>query len=235
MPVGWYIIIGKNCTRRWMIMIKTVVFDIGRVLIGFEWFPYLHELYDGRYEDPDRLVEKVTEATFHSSRWSSLDRGLLDGERIMQQCVAAAPDIAVPIREAFENVGKCTERTDYAIPWIKELKDEGFQVLYLSNYSKYVSTRSSHALDFIPYMDGGVFSCDVNWIKPEREIFNILLKKYNLKAEECVFLDDNKNNIEAASAMGFNTIPFEYYQQAHGELMSLLDAFNRTNREQENR
>ena len=84
-------------------------------------------------------------------------------------------------------------------------------------------------------MDGGVFSCDVNWIKPEREIFNILLKKYNLKAEECVFLDDNKNNIEAASAMGFNTIPFEYYQQAHGELMSLLDAFNRTNREQENR
>ena len=44
------------------------------------------------------------------------------------------------------------------------------------------------------------------YFKPDPEIFNILLEKYDLKASECLFLDDRKDNVVAASNLGFKTI-----------------------------
>ena len=55
-------------------------------------------------------------------------------------------------------------------------------------------------------IDGGVFSYAVKKIKPDPEIFHILLEKYDLKASECLFLDDRKENVESASNLGFETI-----------------------------
>ena len=55
-------------------------------------------------------------------------------------------------------------------------------------------------------IDGGVFSYEVKKIKPDPEIFHILLKKYNLFASECLFLDDRKDNVVTASNLGFETI-----------------------------
>ncbi len=92
------------------------------------------------------------------------------------------------------------------VAYIKELKTLGYNVYILSNIpeddTKYL--RSCGVFDNI---DGGVFSYEYKKIKPDPEIFHILLKKYNLKASECLFLDDRKDNVvESASNMGFETI-----------------------------
>ena len=55
-------------------------------------------------------------------------------------------------------------------------------------------------------------------VKPDREIYECLLKTYDLKAEECVFLDDRKENVEAARNIGMAGILFENYEQAWAEL-----------------
>ena len=95
-------------------------------------------------------------------------------------------------------------------------------MLFLSNYSEHVRKRSTHTLDFLPYLDGGVFSYQVHRIKPEPEIYRILLEKYELKAEECVFVDDNGKNIQAARELGFRTVHFENYGKAREALEELL-------------
>ena len=59
-------------------------------------------------------------------------------------------------------------------------------------------------------------------IKPDPNIYRTLLDTYDLKEEECVFIDDRKENVEAAKKLGFHGIRFESYEQAAGDLEKLL-------------
>ena len=70
-------------------------------------------------------------------------------------------------------------------------------------------------------MDGVVFSCEVKEIKPEPEIYKLLLSRYGLKAEESVFLDDREENCEAARKLGIKAIQFHDLKQAAKELEKL--------------
>lgn len=74
---------------------------------------------------------------------------------------------------------------------------------------------------FWKYMDGAVFSCDVQQIKPEVDIYKTLLKRYSLKPEKSVFLDDRAVNCEGAGRAGIHTIQFENLKQAAKELEKL--------------
>ena len=60
--------------------------------------------------------------------------------------------------------------------------------------------------DFFKHLDGIVVSGDEKLIKPDPAIYNVLLNRYNIKAEESLFIDDNGDNIEAARKLGFHTI-----------------------------
>ena len=60
--------------------------------------------------------------------------------------------------------------------------------------------------DFFKLFDGKVISGHCKLLKPEYEIYNLLLNTYNLKAEESLFIDDTKENIEAANDLGIDTI-----------------------------
>ena len=51
--------------------------------------------------------------------------------------------------------------------------------------------------------DGGVASCEVHINKPDPRIYQALLDQYGLKASECVFIDDNLANVQAAFTLGF--------------------------------
>lgn len=198
-------------------MIKTVVFDIGCVLIGFPWDEYVATLFDSR------LVQKiVTDCAFRCPYWKEFDRGEMTFDEILDKMIEQSPRHEAQIREAVERVGECTTRMDYAIPWIDDLKERGYQVLYLSNYSDYVKSKSMHALDFIDHMDGGIYSYTVNSIKPEDKIFWELFKQYNLDPQECVFIDDIQENLDTAFKFGMTTILFENYLQASSDLEEVL-------------
>ena len=85
---------------------------------------------------------------------------------------------------------------------VRRLKSHGYCVYYLSNIPQDVLDllRDRGVLDGF---DGGVASCEVHINKPDPKIYKALLDKYSLKAEECVFIDDRLENVQAAFALGF--------------------------------
>ena len=108
------------------------------------------------------------------------------------------------------------------------LKEQGYKVFLLSNYGKtsFEAARDHGRLSFLPLVDGSVISYEVQIVKPEPGIYHALLEKYDLKAEECVFLDDRADNIEAARALGFLGIVVESYEQAKKELETICTEYN---------
>ncbi len=82
--------------------------------------------------------------------------------------------------------------------------------------------KNPDVLDFLPLLDGGVFSCDVRMIKPDREIYEALAEKYSLKPSECVFIDDLARNVQAGIDFGFRGIQFITFDQVQTDLNNLL-------------
>lgn len=198
-------------------MIKTVIFDIGNVLVKFAWKPYVKELFD------EETADHITEALWYDGYWNEFDRGVLTDTQIREKMVAYAPKYEKEIHYALDHAGKCLHKFDYAIPWIQEIKEKGYQVLFLSNYSKFLMKANPGVLDFLPFMDGGVFSCDVKLIKPDSAIYAKICEMYNLNPNECMFIDDYAANIEAANAFGIHGFLFEGYEKSYPILMEYLN------------
>ncbi|MGN1148539.1 MAG: HAD family hydrolase [Lachnospiraceae bacterium] len=197
-------------------MIRTIIFDIGNVLALFSW----QEHFASFGYDSDTL-KKLGKATALSPDWNEYDLGNLTNEEILERFIKNDPSIEKELRESLKNVHGILTRLDYAIPWIEELKGKGYQVLYLSNFSEIAFRDCAHAIDFIPHMDGGIFSCKVHLTKPDPAIYKLLLEQYHLVPEECVFLDDMERNVEAAKALGIHGIHFVSHTQAKKELEAL--------------
>jgi len=75
----------------------------------------------------------------------------------------------------------------------------------LSEWSRYL--REKHGLDGL--FDAVVVSGDVKIKKPEPEIFYILLRRLGQGASGCVYIDDRKNNLDAAGSLGFDTVLYD--------------------------
>lgn len=197
-------------------MITTIIFDIGNVLTDYTWREHIES--KGFHGD---MLERIADATVRSRQWNEYDLGILSDEEIMESFVRNDPEIEQEIRKAFEDKKKIVARRDYVIPWIRDLKRNKYQVLYLSNFSCRASVECADALDFIPYTDGGILSYREHVVKPMPEIYELLIDRYELVPEECVFLDDVEENLRAAEAFGIHTILFENREQARAELAKL--------------
>ena len=197
-------------------MIKNIIFDIGKVLLGFDWDEYANSIFD------PETADAVTKALWHTGYWSELDRGVLSEEEILQLFYDAAPEYKTEIDKAYNEVGLCVRRRDWAIPMVDSLRDRGYKVYYLSNLSEHIMDVGRHALDFTEHMDGGIFSCHVKSIKPDPAIYLKLIEKYDLIPGECLFIDDHEDNIAVGRALGMKGIIFENQQQLETDLEQAL-------------
>lgn len=196
--------------------IKNIIFDIGNVLLGFDYRSFFQSFgYD------EATVERLAKATAQSPDWNEFDRGVLSYEEVLQRFVANDPELEPVIFRTFENLNGILRRYEYAIPWIRELKDKGYKVYYLSNFFRKVEADCAETMDFMPYMDGGILSYREKVTKPEGAIYQLLLSRYGLKAEESVFLDDTEKNIVGARKEGIYGIVFQNKAQACEELRKL--------------
>jgi len=198
-------------------MIKNIIFDIGNVLAGFAWKEYY-----GKFGYEAEVFERLAKATTLSTAWAEFDRGVLSDEEVFQLFIANDPQIEPYIRETLTRVPGLVSTFDYAIPWVKELKEKGYKVYYLSNFPRTARSDCDDALGFVKYMDGGIFSFEVNLIKPDAAIYQALLEKYQLKAEECVFFDDVEKNVQSACEVGIHGVLFRSKEQA----MEVLECNN---------
>lgn len=193
--------------------ITTIIFDIGRVLNGYGWEKYLRSVVPEQ-----KAYESVERAVFLNPVWEEHDLGLLTEEEEIQDFVAAAPEYEKEIRAVYENLGECTWSLDYAVPWVRELKEKGYRVYALSNWPEHVYRQRGNKLDFLELMDGYCLSYQEHLNKPAPEAFQNLMDKYEIRAQEAVFIDDTVKNVEAARKLGMSGIVFTGYEEAREEL-----------------
>jgi putative hydrolase of the HAD superfamily len=197
-------------------MITTIIFDIGNVLADFAWKEHIESFgYD------EAMVERISAATVKTPIWNEFDRGEWSDEKIIDSFVAHDPEIEADIRRVLSDISTMVTHNDYAIPWIQDLKQKGYRCLYLSNFSRKAEVECAAALDFLPYLDGGILSYQDKVIKPMPEIYQLLIDRYDLIPEECVFMDDMLPNVEGAQKFGIHTIQFKNQTQAIDELRAL--------------
>ena len=195
---------------------ENIIFDVGQVLVKYDWETYLDS-----FGFPKEERDKIAEVVFQSNTWNERDRSSEIEQYYVDQMVKAAPEYEKDIREVMRRSDETIEKTDYAETWVKYLKNQGYHLYVLSNYGTYMLDRTKQDMSFLKYMDGVVFSCDVQQIKPEVDIYKTLLKRYSLKPEKSVFLDDRAVNCEGAGKAGIHTIQFENLKQAAKALEKL--------------
>ena len=198
-------------------MIKNIIFDVGKVLVEYDPDGMMKKLgFD------EETLQTVNQAVFQNELWNESDRGVLSPEELLEAFIANNPAYEKEIRQVIDAVGDTISLMPYTVEWVKGLKEKGYHLYILSNYAKYTYEKTSHKMEFLPYMDGVVFSYRCKLIKPEKEIYEYICKTYELKPEESVFLDDRKDNVEAARNMGMHGIVFENYAQGSETLEQLL-------------
>lgn len=197
-------------------MIENIIFDVGNVLVGFNWESYLKG-----FGFPEEEYEKIADATFRNQIWNERDRGLYDEEEYVRQFIAQAPEYAEDIREVVRRSPESIEKRDYTVPWVKYLKNQGYHLYILSNYSEFALKYNRPDMDFLKYMDGIIFSCEIKELKPEPGIYQTLLSRYHLDPSKSVFLDDRADNCQGARDIGIHAIQFHDLKQAASELEKL--------------
>lgn len=197
-------------------MITTIVLDIGQVLADFRWKDYLNECgYD------EETQQRISKASVLTNVWREQDRSAISDEELIKLCCEQDPSVTAEIKQLFTDITKLVRPYDYSADFVKQLKDNNYKVYLLSNYGKTSFEYAKEHFEFIKLVDGGVISYEVKYIKPEPEIYKALIEKYNINPEDAVFLDDVKENLEAAKAFGFHTILVREFKNALEELKIL--------------
>ena len=180
-------------------MYKNIIFDLGGVMVDFDPKTYLVDRFCNA-----EVEEQVSQLTFESEEWKLLDAGLITRSEANLRMLARAKEYG----RAFEVQGVLDDWLHILRPrrrmqeLVRRLKNHGYSVYYLSNIPEDVLAllKERGVLD---RFDGGVASCEVHINKPDPRIYQALLDKYGLKASECVFIDDNLANVQAAFTLGF--------------------------------
>ncbi len=196
-------------------MINTVIFDIGNVLTDFRWREFLDSFgFSGG------IQERIAKAAMLSDAWNNFDRGFPD-DAVLNEFIRNDPGIEKELRLMFNNIGPTLKMFDTTIPWLDELHSQGYRTLVLSNLSHKSLTECADDMKFLTHVDGGILSFRIGKIKPYPEIYETLIEWFRLNPSECVFLDDKKNNIDAARKLGFNGIVFSDRHTALDEMEKL--------------
>ncbi len=197
-------------------MIKNIVFDIGNVLTDFRWKGFLE---DRGFDEA--MIKRIEKATVDSPYWHEFDRGEMSYEDIVKGFVSEDPGLEDTLRTTFADIKGMVTPRDYAIPWIKSIKEAGYRVYFLSNFSEKAYYECSDALTFEPYCDGGIYSYRVKLIKPEPEIYRLLCTTYDLEPGECIFFDDLSRNVRAAVRCGYRSFVFTDPEKANEDMRRL--------------
>ncbi|MDD6037384.1 MAG: HAD family phosphatase [bacterium] len=195
---------------------KNIIFDLGMVLVDF--YPEAGMRTMGL---PQEVIDLFLTKIF-ADVWLDCDRIAYDEAETRALFKKQVPGYEKEVDTMLDNITKVTETMPYTEEWLLNLKERGYRVYILSNYGKYAFETNSKIYEFLKYADGAVISYQIEEVKPEPPIYHYILDKYDLKPEECVFLDDREENIAGAKACGIDGIVFESFEQASEQLEQIL-------------
>jgi len=189
-------------------MIKNYIFDFGRVLVDFD-ADYLTSVYVDNEDDR----KAISEVVFDRLYWDRLDDGTITDDEVKKSVCARLPEnlhaLACEVYDGWiNNLPQIAGMRELIV----DIKSRGGKLFLLSNISKGFADnyKSQPELDaLLALFDGLVFSGSIGLIKPDKEIFLYLLEKFQIKAEESIFIDDSMKNISGAKAAGIDGYLFD--------------------------
>jgi 2-haloacid dehalogenase len=197
-------------------VIDAVVWDIGGVLL--EWEPRLlyRELFDD-HDEMERFLDRVCTPAWHEA----LDRGV-PYEEACGELAERHPEYAEMIwawgrRREEMIVGPI----DAGIAILRAVKERGVPCYALTNMESDTYPARAERYEFFGWFDGTVVSAFERVVKPEPEIFRVLLDRFGLSASSTLMIDDSERNIETARSLGMQTVHFQSPPQLRAALTRL--------------
>lgn len=193
-------------------MIKNVIFDLGSVLINNDPSEYIKSL--GFSEEK---TEALNQALSSDSTWHDKDMGIYESYK---DCIPIFqknhPELTEEIAMFFQDgwMGKIHRPIEKNMVLYEKAKELGYPIYLLTNYSIDGFAHLEASYDFIREVHGKIVSSHVHLCKPDKKIYELLLDKYDLKASECIFFDDNPANVLAAEELGMQAVLFTDIEEA---------------------
>ena len=198
-------------------MIKNIVFDFGGVLVQYDFLTFFAKIL-GSKEDATCFMQKVLSEKVNNE----MDLELHEFSYYIEQQKRLWPEYAEAI-DIFDKhyIDVFTGETDGIRDLMLSLKAHGYRLLGLSNWSSRVYDVMDK-FDIFNLIEDSLISKDVHQLKPNKDIYMSFLQKFNVKADECVFIDDKHKNIEGCKAVGMAGVVFRNTQQSTQEINELL-------------
>ena len=183
---------------------KNIVFDFGGVLV--DWNPrYVYRHIFDLPEETEWFLTNVCNGEWNAKQ--DAGRPFEEGIALLKkQYPAYAGQIEAYYARWEDMLGG--EIKDMPV-LVQELKDKGYKLYGLTNWSAQTFPRARARYRVFDLLDGIVVSGEEKVIKPQPEIFHILLNRFHLQAPECLFIDDSPANVAAARRLGFDALQFE--------------------------
>ena len=184
-------------------MIKNYIFDMGNVLLDYNPQAAMDML--GIDKEAHAIFLKEL---FGGPEWVQRDLGHISVDELFKGVSRRVPEkFHADLKKCCEEWDVCMTPLDGAKEFCDLLKEKGYGVYVLSNAAESFYEYFARQFD-LEFFDGIVISADVHVTKPDIRIYEHLLEKYNLKAEECLFIDDRADNVEGAIKAGMNAVQF---------------------------
>ncbi|MDV4152100.1 HAD family phosphatase [Clostridium sp. AL.422] len=196
-------------------MYKNIIFDLGNVLLDFNPRDYL------KSKISDNKLEDVFKAIFNSEEWVMLDRGTITEKEAIKNIINRNIKYTDEINLAFDNWYDILKPIEETVEILSSLKEKGYKIYYLSNFHELAFGEVTKKNKFFELFDGGVVSYAEKLIKPEEDIYKLILERYKLNPNESIFVDDMEANVEGANKVGIKTVLFKGPKELKEELNNL--------------
>lgn len=179
-------------------MIKTIIFDFGDVFLNLDKPATFRELEKYKIEG---YTEKIKNKNIE------LEKGQISSEEFINGYKSEYNLQKSKIIESWNAI--LVDFPQYRYSFVKKLSQEkDYQLILLSNTNEihidWVKNNVPFFEDFRNCFDAFYLSHEINFRKPDADIYKFVLEKHQLKPEECLFIDDTKENTDAAAALGLH-------------------------------
>ena len=191
-------------------MIKNIILDVGGVI------------FDDSKTNVERLLGKNVDHIYKVAYGSGFKKCLL-GEMSIKEYIDSLKD-----EDEFDDIKYILEKDNLEksyplmkdnFEYVKELKKQGFRLFLLTNITKESHEYIDSVINIDKIFDGGIYSYQEHLVKPNYEIYELIINKYNLNKDETLFFDDKVKNVNAANECGIRSYVFTSIDDIKSKIM----------------
>lgn len=199
-------------------MIKNIIFDVNKVLRILNNEPLENFMPQKLFLKHKKQYENVMskdyiQKVYHNSIFTQYDLGLIERNDLIKRLSEKFSEPLEVVTAVMDTRLQKKHNTVFKpmINLVKNLKKQGKKVFILSNMGKDMSEVLTDMMGKDNF-DDIIYSCDVHMVKPNKDIYELAIERFNINPSESLFVDDTKPNLDTFKILGGHTYLFDYKQ-----------------------